>query len=106
MTTPGEPAMDDARAVSFIGRPLSSRFERRVLEIPAGAERTCDGPDWDGMLAVVEAGELEVEGVLGARRTFRRGAVLCLDRVPCRLLRNPGAEPAVVTAVRRRRRGA
>jgi len=96
--------MDDGPPVSFIGRPLSRAFETRLIEMAPGAVLPYDTTEWHDALVVVEAGAIEVEGALGTRRTFGPGDVLCLERFPCRLLRNRGADPAVLSVVWRRRK--
>ena len=95
--------MDDTAPVSFLGRSLSRSFQQRLIVLSPGSEQPCDALEWSDTLVVVEAGEVEIEGALGARRTFPRGAVLCLEQVPCGILRNRGSEPVVLSAVRRRR---
>lgn len=85
--------------------PLPPAFRRRVVSIEPRGEVPYVAADWDDALVVVERGELEVEGRCGGRRRFVRGDVLWLAGLPLTLLRNPGAEPAVIAAVSRRGAG-
>ena len=103
MTPARETALDDGAPITFVGRHLSRSFEKRFVEIASGAERPYDAAEWHDAIVVVEAGEVEVEGLHGARRAFGPGDMLCLDRFPCRLLRNRGTEPVILSVVARRR---
>ena len=82
--------------------PLPPAFRRRVVSIEPGGEVLYEAADWEDALVVVERGELEVEGRCGGRRRFVRGDVLWLAELPLTMLRNPGAEPALIAAVSRR----
>lgn len=97
----GEPA----RPLSFLGRRLGPAFELRVITLGPGGSRAYDAAEWCGALVVVEDGEIEIECRAGGRRRFGRGAVLHLDGLALRALHNPGREPAVLSAVSRRRPG-
>lgn len=74
----------------------------RVVEIPPGGERPYDGAEWAGALVVVDRGEIELDCLDGDRPRFACGAVLWLDGLPVRALRNPAAVPAVIVAAYRR----
>ena len=76
-------------------------FDVRVVAVPPGAERPFDAAEWQDAIVLVRSGEIELRGVSGASRSFGRGALIWLDGVPLRLLRNPGSEPAVLVAVSR-----
>jgi hypothetical protein len=52
---------------------------------------------------VVERGSIELECRDGARGSFGSGTVLCLCRLPLRLLRNRGRGRVLITAISRRR---
>jgi hypothetical protein len=98
--------MDDGRGcerLSFLGRPLSSLFERRVVVVAPGRERAFDDAEWRDALVVVEHGEIELECTGGTCRRFGRGDLLWLIGLPLRALHNAGREPAVLVAVSRRR---
>ncbi len=95
--------MDDGTPITFLRRRLSRSFERRVVGIPSGSERPYDAAEWRDAIVVVEAGQVEVEGVHGGRRTFGPGDMLCFDGFPCRVLRNRGTEPVILSLVARRR---
>jgi glyoxylate utilization-related uncharacterized protein len=75
------------------------RFERQAVTVPAGGALV---EDWRDALVLVVRGEIDVEA-RGGRERFARGAVLSLSGLPLRALRNQGAEPAELLAVRRRR---
>jgi hypothetical protein len=97
----GDPG-DDERPLSFLDRPPGPRFARTVVEVAPGGFRHYDAAEWHGALVVVERGEVELQGATGAGLRLGRGAVLCLAGLALRALHNPGAEPAVLVAVRRR----
>jgi hypothetical protein len=78
------------------------RFDRRVISVPPGGVLDYDEADWRDALVLVVRGEIDVEA-RGGRERFARGAVLSLSGLPLRALRNQGAEPAELLAVRRRR---
>jgi hypothetical protein len=77
-------------------------FALRVVAVPPGDELAYVAGDWSDAVVVVEHGEVELECLAGGRRAFACGAVLWLAGMPLRALRNPGPEPAVLSAVSRR----
>lgn len=96
---------DPARArLSFLDRPLSPAFALAVVELLPGDERWYDPSEWEDSIVVVESGAVVLEGRAGSRR-FESGDVLLLAGLGLRALRNPGAVPAVLSSVRRRRPG-
>jgi quercetin dioxygenase-like cupin family protein len=95
-------AGDDARPLSFFDRPPGPRFVRTVVELAPGEVRPHDAAEWHGALVVVERGEVELQRASGAGLRLRRGAVLCLAGLGLTGLHNPGSEPTVLVAVRRR----
>ena len=88
--------------LSIAGRALPAAFLRREIVVPAGDERPYDADEWVDSLVVVKDGEIELECHAGHLATFRRGDILWLTGLPLRVLRNHGAEPAVLVAVSRR----
>lgn len=56
---------------------------------------------WRDALVFITAGEIELECLSGATQLFRRGAILCLQRLPLRVLRNSGAVDARIVTLRR-----
>jgi hypothetical protein len=91
----------NGRPVSFAAGDLPAGFELRRIVLEPGAERSIPVSEWTDALVVVEAGEIEVETLLGAGATFLAGDVLCLEPIPPRTLRNHGSTPAVLSLVRR-----
>jgi hypothetical protein len=79
-------------------------FERRIVTVPPGTARAFDPAEWHDAIVAVERGAIELERRDGDRRGFGRGDLLSLSGLSLRALRNPGAEPALLVAVRRRRR--
>jgi len=75
-------------------------FSRRVVSVAPGASRPYDAEEWRAALVIVDAGEIELEGLAGSRGRFRCGDVLWLIGLPLRELSNRGAEPAVLSAWR------
>jgi hypothetical protein len=92
----------DKHSLTFVGRPLPGWLDVRLSAIPCGEVRAFVDAEWRCALVVVERGVLELEGIAGQRRRFEQGAVLWLDGLPLRALRNGGDEPTVLSAVRRR----
>ena len=94
---------DDCRErLSIAGRALPPAFVRREVTLAPGAERAYDAREWADALVVVERGEIELECHAGHLARFRHGDILWLTGLPLRVLRNNGAEPAVLVAVARR----
>jgi hypothetical protein len=73
----------------------------RVVAVAPGGERPVAADEWSGALVIVDRGEIELCGAGGTRRRFARGALIWVDGVPLRALRNPGGEPAVLVALSR-----
>jgi len=97
--------MDDGSGrdpLSFLGRPLPPAFELRMVVVAPGRDRIYEEAEWLDAIVVVERGEIELQCLGGSRRCFRRGDVLWLSGLRLCALRNPGREPAVLVAVRRR----
>jgi quercetin dioxygenase-like cupin family protein len=93
----------DGERVSFLHRRLSSAFDKRVVTLEPGSSRPYLAHEWADALVVVESGEVQLECGDGGRRRFATGAVLWLAGLGLLALHNEGTEPAVLTAVSRRR---
>ena len=78
---------------------------RRYL-IPPQSEHAYIEANWRDALVVVESGAIELEAMNRLRRTFVRGDVLTLARMPLRVLRNRNPEAAVLVATYRTNRRA
>jgi hypothetical protein len=76
-------------------------FERRLIRLPAHAERLYDDAEWQDELVVVACGAIELEGVSGERWRFEKGAILWLQELPLRAIHNPSAESAILVTVSR-----
>lgn len=94
----------DHEPVFFLGRRLPSSFEMRLVMVDPGAEHAYDEREWRDALVVVEAGAIDLECMEGGGARFECGAVLFLVGLPLRALVNRGAEPAILSAVARRRK--
>jgi hypothetical protein len=81
----------------------SLHFRRRVVELAADEELRIDATAWRDAIVFLDTGEVELECVIGERRRFSKGAVLCLVP-PVRVLRNCGADRARLIAISRRAR--
>lgn len=88
----------EAAGLSLLDIPLPPSFRLRVIAVAPGGVRAFARAEWRDALVIVERGEIELEGVDGARMRFRAGAALWLVG---RALRNPGPELAVLAAVSR-----
>jgi hypothetical protein len=95
--------MDHDDRLWFLDRRVSPQFEIRQLAVPPRSIRAFPQAEWADSLVVVEHGSIELECLNGARRSFGSGDVLCLRRLPLRLLRNRGRLPVLLTAISRRR---
>ena len=78
-------------------------FEVRRVAVAPGRTRAYDEAEWSDAVVVVARGRIELEGLSGAHRTLKRGAVLWLVGLPLRALHNHGREPAVMVAFTRLR---
>jgi len=78
-----------------------SPFELRVFTLDPGCSRPYRDEDWRDSLVIVEQGQLELECLHGACRTFRCGDVLWLIGLGLRMLRNPGPETTRLAAFSR-----
>jgi hypothetical protein len=95
--------MEHGDRLSFLDRRVPPRFQVRRIAVAPGAERAVQEGEWDDALVVIERGTIELECLNGARRSFGSGDILCLCRLPLRLLRNRGRSPVLVSAISRRR---
>jgi hypothetical protein len=85
-----------------VGGPAAP-FERRVLVLPPGSRRPYRPEEWWDALVSIDRGRIQLECVVGPARTFGRGDLLWLGGLGLRSIHNPGPDPAVLTAVSRRR---
>ena len=76
-------------------------FERRLIRLPARAERAYEAVEWEDELVVVVCGSVELEGLCGSRWRFEKGAIFWLQEQPLRALHNPADQPAILMAVSR-----
>jgi hypothetical protein len=74
-------------------------FRTWLVVVGPGSTRAYDASEWRGALVIVERGAIELECVRGGRGEYGRGALLWLSPLPLRVLRNRGAESAVLRAV-------
>ena len=95
--------MDHGDRLLFLDRRVPPGFQVRQIAVAPGAERAVQESEWADALLVVERGTIELECRNGARRSFGSGDILCLRRLPLRLLRNRGHSPVLVIALSRRR---
>jgi hypothetical protein len=76
-------------------------FSSWTVSVAPGGARAYDAEEWRDALVVVEAGEIDVEGLAGSRARFCRGDILWLVGLPLRGLSNRGTGPALMTAYTR-----
>ncbi len=86
----------------ILGRRIPAGFGLRKVRIEPGQARLYESSEWADCLVIIETGEIELECAAGHKRRFGAGAIMWLVGLPLRLLRNPGAVPAVIVAVARR----
>jgi hypothetical protein len=77
-------------------------FERKVVVIRPGARRAYRHRDWKGAIVSIDSGEILIEREGQPSCRFGPGALLSLDGMSSIAIRNPGPEPAVLIALRRR----
>lgn len=82
----------------------SYRFAVRLVVIEPGRSRPFSEAEWRDALVIVDRGEIELECRYGSRHRFGRGSLLWLVGLDLKVIRNPGAVPAALMAVSRRRR--
>jgi hypothetical protein len=87
--------MDHDDRLCFLDRRVPPQFR-------SGRSRSRPAP-YGPSIRLSEHGSIELECLSGARRSFGSGDVLCLRRLPLRLLRNRGHGPVLLTAISRRR---
>ena len=89
--------------VAWLTRPhLPEGLDRWECVIPGRTTRPTTAAEWAGALVRIEEGALEVGCSGGGRETFHAGDLLALGWLPIIELRNHGAEPVRLVAVRRR----
>jgi uncharacterized cupin superfamily protein len=81
---------------------LGAEFCCRHVDLPPGAAVSYEPCSWRGAIVFVLDGELHVECPAGQGASFRRGDILCVAALPAGVLRNRGAVPARLLAIRRR----
>jgi hypothetical protein len=74
---------------------------RRVIRLGARAERTYLEADWIDAIILVALGRVELVGTTNTCMQFDPGALLCLDGLPLRAVRNLGTTPVVLVSVSR-----
>jgi hypothetical protein len=92
--------------VERLVRDGSPTLVARCHELAPRVVLAYDRATWLDAIVFVTAGAVELEDELGRCCRFDRGAVVCLDGICVRLLRNPDPDrPARLLAIRRRRTG-
>jgi hypothetical protein len=86
---------------SFLGRRIADEFDARQAVVAPDRALSFDEAEWAGALVVVEHGQIELEWMGGARRTFGCGAILWLTGLSLRAVRCHGPEPAVLLVLSR-----
>ena len=88
--------------IPFVRGALGQPFRRHSVVLLPGCTIPYEAVEWRDAIVVVARGQIELCGFNGARQIFDKGAVLCLDGLLLRALRNGGEVPAELTAVSRR----
>jgi len=89
--------------LAALARPdLPAHLERWRTTVAPGASRPTSAVEWAGAIVLVQRGSLEVDCTAGGTRSFSAGAVLALGWLPLTTLRNAGAVPVELLAIRRR----
>lgn len=95
-------SLDNGLDVERLATSSSTRFVRRVVELPPLAVLNEDGVDWEGAIVFVTAGEIELACSSGVCARFQSGDIVCFSPFPNRTVRNCSAEPARLLAIWRR----
>ena len=91
---------DDEGVGCFEDRPLPG-IERWAMDVPPAAEWLTSRAEWVGALVLVEQGVIELDCLAGGRCRYVAGDLIAPSWLPLTRMRNPGAEPARLVAVRR-----
>jgi quercetin dioxygenase-like cupin family protein len=75
-----------------------NRFQVRLIMIPPGGERPYRAAEWHDALIQVERGSVELYSTGGRRVRLSKGAILSLDRLALRTIRNHRRTTAVLSA--------
>jgi len=73
------------------------RFQVRLIMIPPGSERPYRAAEWHDALIRVERGSIELQSTSGRRLRLSKGAILPLDRIALRTIRNHRPTAAVLS---------
>jgi hypothetical protein len=87
----------------FLDRRPHPAFQLRRFALGPGKRHAYDPREWQDSLVVIERGEVELECISGACRTFKGGVVLWLAGLPLRAIHNHGNDTALLVGVRRRK---
>lgn len=99
MTTVDRPAQDATR-LSLLGRTIPGTLELTVHLVACGDTMECCDESWRDALAVVEHGSIQLDTGQGACLWLTEGDAFCLALIGPALIRNTGAETAVIAAIR------
>ena len=79
----------------------ANRFQVRLIMIPPGSERPYHAAEWHDALIRLERGSVELYSTNGCRLRLSTGAILSLDRLALRTIRNHCPTAAVLSLFRR-----
>ncbi|MGH8873108.1 MAG: hypothetical protein ACRDWS_14190 [Acidimicrobiia bacterium] len=85
----------------LVNGPLPPGLIRWMVIISPGRTRVFQARESAGGVVFVHVGDIELESLDGRRYRFGSGAIMHLDRLPLRRIRNDGAGRAVLVAVGR-----
>ena len=88
--------------LDLLNRPTPPSLDVRVVVLAPGDDVGYQPAEWRDALVEVAHGELDVEFRGGACGRFGAGALLWLDGLGLRALRNRGQQPTVLVAVSRK----
>jgi hypothetical protein len=74
-----------------------NRFQVRLIMIPPGGERPYLAAEWRDALISVERGSVELYSTSGCHLPLSKGAILSLDRLALRTIRNHRPTAAVLS---------
>ena len=92
---------DESACDALVHAPLPEGFSRRVFRVGPGLALDMERFRLPDAIVVVEQGGLELECLAGTCRSFGRGSMIPVARLPVARLRSVGPSPLVLVAVSR-----
>jgi hypothetical protein len=92
---------DESACDALLHGPLPEGFSRRVFRVAPGRALDMEWFRLPDVIVVVGLGGIEIECRAGTCRSFGRGSMIPIGRLPVARLRSVGRSPLVLVAVSR-----